>query len=366
MTLQSIMFRGNARLQRCLVSDAAHVKNGDKGDHVRLIQGALLTLDNAEISSVEQAQHLYGPSTAKAVLNYKNNDEKRKKIINFRYQTQADAIVGKMTIRSLDTEMLAHERGRFRLLLAAGVTLPVAKIVILSESEIHAQRWANQVAVANGASVVLIDAPGKSTPEANVVVIKQAIATANGGLLIFNVGHGFCLKENRGTNTEEGAFDIAPDAVMRIEGKNFDNDPKQFVNVFYDDKPPSRSGGGLKPLSDKDLDERDGKNVEKRRKFSMYEDLSKAFIAGKLGGIVLATCNVGRATGLLKKVATQWRTPIIAYRDTWMFFETPSRRTRAIMAGDQRRANTPTPGTNTPFGEVMFPLSLTDMVLITQ
>lgn len=361
MALLSAWFRGNNRLERCLVSDPEHVQKGDRGEHVRLIHGALETLDQSQIAADELTKQLYGPSTANAVLAYK----KKRKIINFSYQTSADNIVGKMTIRALDAEMLAREVGRFHLLLGFGATFNPPKIAILSEGDVHAQLWAKQVATALKPHVVLVQAPGKATAEQNVVAIKRAIEDANGGLLIFNVGHGFCLLDNVKGNPDEGGFDIAPDAAMRLEGKNT-RGPKQFVSVFYDDKPPQRSDGGEKPLSDKDKDEKSGTPEAKKRlkNFAIYEDLSKTFVAGRLLGVVLATCKVGRATGFLKKVATQWKTPIIAYRDTWMFFEAKSRRTRAIMAGDQGRENTKNPGTNTPFGEIMIPLSLTDMVVI--
>jgi hypothetical protein len=46
----------------------------------------------------ELEQSLYGPSTASAVLAYKQSRD----IINRSYQTQADDIVGKMTMRALD------------------------------------------------------------------------------------------------------------------------------------------------------------------------------------------------------------------------------------------------------------------------
>jgi hypothetical protein len=48
----------------------------------------------------------YGPSTAAAVLKFKQ----KRNIVNRAYQTQADNIVGKMTIAALDNEMLQRER----------------------------------------------------------------------------------------------------------------------------------------------------------------------------------------------------------------------------------------------------------------
>ena len=104
--LQSELFRGDPRLQRCLVSDPAHVLRGDRGDFVSKIQYAVLVLAGGKISGTEIDGQLYGPDTAKAVLEYK----RQRRIINFSYQTQADDIVGKMTIRALDTEIAAMEQ----------------------------------------------------------------------------------------------------------------------------------------------------------------------------------------------------------------------------------------------------------------
>jgi peptidoglycan hydrolase-like protein with peptidoglycan-binding domain len=101
MPLKSQLFAGNERLDACLVKDAAHVVPGDAGSHVADIQLALEVLDGVEIDQVERATETYGPSTAAAVLAYKN----KRRIINPAYQTTADNIVGKMTMTSLDQEM---------------------------------------------------------------------------------------------------------------------------------------------------------------------------------------------------------------------------------------------------------------------
>jgi hypothetical protein len=99
MPLQSKLFKGDQRLEACLIHDSAHVTPGTAGEFVTKIQKALFILDGAVIDPSEQG--IYGPSTADAVLAYK----KRRKIINYSYQTQADDIVGKMTIASLDNEL---------------------------------------------------------------------------------------------------------------------------------------------------------------------------------------------------------------------------------------------------------------------
>jgi peptidoglycan hydrolase-like protein with peptidoglycan-binding domain len=48
----------------------------------------------------------YGPSTAAAVLAYKQ----RRNIGNYAYETKADNIVGKMTITRMDSDMLVAEK----------------------------------------------------------------------------------------------------------------------------------------------------------------------------------------------------------------------------------------------------------------
>lgn len=103
MPLSSNLFAENKRLQSCLVSDPAHVKLGDQGEYVGLIQVALVLIDEATIDQNEIDAQYYGRSTANAVLAYK----KARNIINKAYQHKADDIVGKMTIKSLDDEMLA-------------------------------------------------------------------------------------------------------------------------------------------------------------------------------------------------------------------------------------------------------------------
>jgi hypothetical protein len=106
MPLQSNLFKNDANLQACLVDDGAHVTPGARGEHVGKIQIALKALGDVEISASETASKTYGSSTAAAVLSYKQ----KRRIINFSYQNQADNIVGKMTIASLDQEMQKLDR----------------------------------------------------------------------------------------------------------------------------------------------------------------------------------------------------------------------------------------------------------------
>jgi peptidoglycan hydrolase-like protein with peptidoglycan-binding domain len=91
--------------ERCLVQDSAHITPGTHGPHVNKIQTALSTLDHFAVAPGEVQSQTYGPSTAAGVLAYKQ----KRNIINQAYQTQADNIVGKMTIASLDAEMARVE-----------------------------------------------------------------------------------------------------------------------------------------------------------------------------------------------------------------------------------------------------------------
>jgi peptidoglycan hydrolase-like protein with peptidoglycan-binding domain len=101
MALQSQLFRGDPKLEAAAVSDPAHIVPGAMGEHVRKIQQALIQLEGAAIDP----DGVYGPATAAAVLAYKQ----KRNIVNRSYQTQADNIVGKMTIAALDKEMLKKE-----------------------------------------------------------------------------------------------------------------------------------------------------------------------------------------------------------------------------------------------------------------
>ena len=105
MPLKSNLFKGDAKLNACLVNDAAHLTEGTTGDHVGKVQVALADLDGLDIEASELLTKRYGPSTAAAVLKYKQ----KRTIINRSYQSREDAIVGKMTIASLDDEMFKKQ-----------------------------------------------------------------------------------------------------------------------------------------------------------------------------------------------------------------------------------------------------------------
>ena len=78
MALKSYLFSGDRALQSCSVQDSAHLMEGASGQHVGKIQAALKFLEDAAIEIREIRTRFYGPSTAAAVLRYKQ----KRKIIN--------------------------------------------------------------------------------------------------------------------------------------------------------------------------------------------------------------------------------------------------------------------------------------------
>jgi hypothetical protein len=101
MALKSRLLGAEPALEAALESDPAHIARGARGRHVRKVQEALILLDQAKID----ADGVFGDATAKAVLSYK----RKREIINRSYQETADDIVGRMTMASLDRELVEKE-----------------------------------------------------------------------------------------------------------------------------------------------------------------------------------------------------------------------------------------------------------------
>ncbi|MFI2281212.1 peptidoglycan-binding protein [Nocardia beijingensis] len=105
MGLRSMLLTSPApdqQLENCLVSDPAHIGEGvhEVGEHVRRIQIALNQVDNAGL----EVDGKFGPDTGDAVEDYKNVRH-----ILAPGQTEADRLVGKRTIKSLDDEVFEFE-----------------------------------------------------------------------------------------------------------------------------------------------------------------------------------------------------------------------------------------------------------------
>jgi hypothetical protein len=225
MPLRSNLFRGDARLEACLIVDSAHVTLGAVGDHVNKIQTALEILGETGIAAGEIVTRRYGATTAAAVLRFK----KPRNIVNRAYQSQADDIVGKMTIAALDDEMLAKEllgglvgiAGTFPAfvgLLGFGVVKPSAGEAVISVTDGLADTWARQYIARQPQrrrGVLIAANPSLATVVAD---IKRAIGLAGaGGVVIFNDGHG---SAGASGNPLEGSVDLAPAKKMRLGGAN--------------------------------------------------------------------------------------------------------------------------------------------------
>ena len=105
MPLKSDALAGDERLEACLVKDTAHLTLGVQGDFVAKVQAAIMFLDDLTIDDQDLDTNTYGKSTAAAVLKFK----KKRKIINHSYQQHEDDIVGKMTIKAIDDELVRAE-----------------------------------------------------------------------------------------------------------------------------------------------------------------------------------------------------------------------------------------------------------------
>jgi peptidoglycan hydrolase-like protein with peptidoglycan-binding domain len=101
MALQFQLFKGDPKLEAAAASHPAHIAPGARGPHVVKIQQAL----NVILSLSLGPDKVYGQGTAAAVLQYK----RQRNIVNTTYQTEADNIVGIMTMTALDADMLTRE-----------------------------------------------------------------------------------------------------------------------------------------------------------------------------------------------------------------------------------------------------------------
>jgi peptidoglycan hydrolase-like protein with peptidoglycan-binding domain len=168
MALQSRLLRGDPKLEAAAISDPAHIVPGTRGEQVRKIQLALIQLERANI----QPDGIYAPSTSAAVLLYKQ----RRNIVNRSYQTTADNIVGKMTIASLDEELLGAELKPISLIAVhpkprialsrPKFAVPVFGIVGSSQANIPGLR---------PVPVRPFQAPGSDQPQEEVIIARGGI-----------------------------------------------------------------------------------------------------------------------------------------------------------------------------------------------
>lgn len=130
--LQSGLFTGNAadvqrKLDACLVSDPAHIFEGQSGKHVEIIQialGQVRDLIDARIPAITDARGTFGPSTRNAVHVYKETRD----IV--RQGQRLDDIVGRSTISFLDDDIVEAEGGARPTPPPKPVVLPFKDVVV--------------------------------------------------------------------------------------------------------------------------------------------------------------------------------------------------------------------------------------------
>jgi len=386
MALRSKLFSGNQRLESCAVSDPSHVLKGDKGIHVFLIQRALIVVDGSEIAQAELDGFDYGDSTADAVLAYK----RKRNVINPAYQTQADNIVGKMTIKRLDDEMLLLESGLLKLggagfllrgipLLGAGKTVTSGpQVVIVSEAKEQFSMWASQVVKFfkdNNTRIANVSVEGAITPKDVAKVYETAAGLAGaGGIIFINAGHGIPSEVG---NVDDGRLDLAPHRRLMLGGRNDllvgevpssnqkDNGVRLHTSVFYDEDPDGPGPTPSKKRNDETFNKASRGAKERLANWAAYESICKSFKSRNLHGVVVLTCRVGQASGMMKKIASQWGCPVIAYPRRVIGEITRNFEGRKLVKARSRmfcQGDAEGKGTNIPLGEIFIPLA-PDMVL---
>jgi len=160
MSINSALFANDAALNAALDHDSAHIVPGSTGAHVLKIQLALEQLERIEIPSDEKDTFTYGPATADAVLHYKSI----RRIINLTIQQEADNIVGKRTIRSMDDELVAGGTSRGTLMSVAHRQSRISMQDVLARL---------QILQAEIAAATLLPEPAK-TFEAGVIRVSHA------------------------------------------------------------------------------------------------------------------------------------------------------------------------------------------------
>jgi hypothetical protein len=108
MPLRSELFKGDTKLEDALNIPLKHITQGASGPHVAKIHTALGRLvPNVEIAKSDLDSATYGLSTTEAVKAYKRSHAPP--IVNFAYQNTVDGIVGQMTVKALDDDLIGSK-----------------------------------------------------------------------------------------------------------------------------------------------------------------------------------------------------------------------------------------------------------------
>jgi peptidoglycan hydrolase-like protein with peptidoglycan-binding domain len=205
LALKSKLFAGDARVEAIAYSDAQNVKYGDRGEYVRKIQLALNALTGAGLD----ADGIFGSATQAAVLSFKT----ARGIINRSYQSAPDAIVGKMTIATLDNELCALSEPSgpitLRVLSPAPPAEPITRDVFASRPlPVLSPTYS---AITTGGPPELSSGTILSITSGQSALVE--VKNAMGGWI----------------NTEIGCFVQVLDPVSRARVDNITNDPQTVL-----------------------------------------------------------------------------------------------------------------------------------------
>jgi hypothetical protein len=212
---------------------------------------------------------------------------------------------------------------------------------VISEVAPDAKAWGDAYCKAHPPTPHFLIAPGNSADQAIQTIVLAAQAAPD-GIVIFNVGHG-----SAGTtgSTLEGTVDLAPAHKLPLGGANASN---VFVNVFYD----VNMSGSPAGMSDKEYDLQNNPQAPRLVNWNKYRRIATAFDQTDVRKVVFLTCNVGKSSDFLKKIANDWDVIIEAYLRRMVIDPQRNGRTRMHLEGDS-----PGFGTNIPASETELPLA---------
>jgi hypothetical protein len=189
MALTSNFFAGDARLKTCAASDSEAILPGTTGSHVRKLQGAVVVLDAVVIAKSELDAAHYGPSTAGAILAYKQ----KRGLADRSDPPRGNDFVGATTIRALDAELRSRQiemtpRPKARCSCDCEIRSPADQTQVTDALLSEAQRTRQLQAIAairfehfKAQQQSRIDAPGSLwLTEAGQVVHPEAPAGSGG------------------------------------------------------------------------------------------------------------------------------------------------------------------------------------------
>ena len=368
MALKSKWFGGNQRCQQCAVVDAKHILGGDSGLHVFLVQEALILLDGGRIERGSWINGVMAPrrpprccATSRHATSSIEVTSRKPTTSSARY----DRFSRRGHARSRDGDRSPGWRGLPTGKHPAGwprVRLSGPKLVVITETAQPWSKWADQFVAADPARRAKVPIPNGNTPAIIADLYKRAIGLAGvGGTVIISVGHGVPSD----ASTDDGRFDLGPAGSFKVGGRNalLVGDPPpshpsgplvfQETQVFYADSPPPPS------RSRKADDQDSGSHAAKRRlaNWQAYDDISAAFKAQRLAAIVMLTCRIAAATGMMRRVAQQWGNAVLGYTRRIVGQEVDGR-VRVFLQGDPSGTFYQWPNTtNTPASETFFPIS---------